>query len=472
VTTTTRTTSKPSRAAPHSSREVVQEAVRRRDVRALARAFFGVTLTRGQAQIVRAVAFGEHRRVIINAHTRYGKTWSVALGICLRILLDRAPLKIRLIGPTRDQAGLLRDYIADFIQACPPLQALLDLQATGAQRLRKEVSKKRYTFRDGKDLRVLTAEGKASRIMGFGGDIVVVDESCLLHPDAWAKISRMLGDSPTSVLIEMSNPWDRENHYYRHWESPRFHRIHVGWEQGVREGRVTRDFVDEQRGELSPMEFTILMESDFPETSRDQLIGRAWVQRAIAGEPFHVGNMHGARVRYGLDVAEGGTDSNVLTQLRMATRDGCAFIEVEHVEGWPEADTAATADRAADLMAPGSTVVVDTIGVGKGVADQLRRRGFKVHEFKASNRADEDKRFQNLGAEGYWWLRKAFEEDRIRLPREARKLTQELGRPKWTTKPGRIAVDKTGGGGKSPDYADSLMMAVRGTPARRLIVGG
>src|SRR5688500_17768562 len=121
----------------------LQGLVRARDVRTLCRVLFGVTLTKRQAVSVRRVAFLEQRRLIISAHTRYGKTRAVALGICLLILLDDRPLKIRLVGPTALQADILRRYIAEHIIACPLLQELLDTGAEGADLLKKEVSKRR-----------------------------------------------------------------------------------------------------------------------------------------------------------------------------------------------------------------------------------------------------------------------------------------------------------------------------------------
>jgi hypothetical protein len=469
---------------------LLRQVVREQDVRSLVRALFGYKLTPGQVAIVRSIVFGRHKRIIINAHTRYGKSRCIAIAICLIILLDRRPLKIRLIGPTDTQASILKTYMAELISKCPPLQALLD-QPTGqrSEKLDKEQSKRRWTFSDGKDLMVLSAQGRADRLMGWGGDIVVVDESALMTASTYhAKISRMLGDSPDSILIESSNPWHRGNHYYQHWTSPRFHKIHIGYEQGLREGRITQEFLDEQRnGGMTQHDFTVLYRSEFPDASEHQLITHAWIDAAADPDnELDVGPR--ARERFGLDVAEGGRDLTVLSRGLIGTAYGKDLIDIQDPpEEVDEADSTRVAEWAARRMPNGAEVVVDSVGPGKAVGDMLRagvdvdgvRKRFRVLVFKGGNtpateksKARDERQFVNMNAEGYWKLREALREGRMRIPPEALTLRRQLAQPEWDTETGRTRVDKKPNGAKSPDHADSVMMLVHGGEARRVLSSG
>ena len=66
---------------------------------------FGFELTLGQIEIVRKIAFREHKRISVSAYTRYGKTICVALGISLIIKFNKN-IRIAFIGPKQEQAGL------------------------------------------------------------------------------------------------------------------------------------------------------------------------------------------------------------------------------------------------------------------------------------------------------------------------------------------------------------------------------
>jgi len=260
---------------------VMNEIFKNKDAKFLCHYFFNAKLTEGQSEIVQTISFQTHQRVCINAMTRYGKSQSVAWGVALLILLHENT-KVALIGPTRDQTAIIRNYIAEIIATSPIFEGLVDIsKGSGLEKLRQEASRKRYTFANGCELRILSAHGEAEGLMGFGADVVIIDEAALIGNEAYAKILRMLGDNAdTSVLIELANPWDASTKYYEHFISPRFKTIHIGWERALKEGRITKAFVDEMRQELTPIEFTVLYESNFPAESIDALFRLSDVQRA------------------------------------------------------------------------------------------------------------------------------------------------------------------------------------------------
>lgn len=441
--------------------------VRQRDAAALAKALLNVHLTPGQARIARRFAFLERRRVVISAHTRYGKSFAAAVGVVLLILLNPRPLKIRIIAPTDEQTKIIRGYVVELLLAMPSRvrDEVLAIDASGAERLRKETSRRRITFRDGKDLRVISAQGEGNRLMGWGGEVIIVDESCLLDEGVMrAKVMRMLADHPRGGwLFELSNPWHSGNHFFRHWNDAAYEQIHIEHEQGVAEGRVSRAYVEEQRRELTPQEFQILWESRFPDAADSQLI--PWPHIRAAHIDPDAGVPEGGRVRYALDVAEGGGDWNVLTRSRHLD-DGRRVVDWQ--KAWSYDDTEKTVERAAGLMEPGAEVVVDAGGVGKGVADGLRRLLFNVIAYKGSEAPRDANRFLNAKAELKWQARLLLEQRMILIVGKTPELDNDLSRFRWELRQnqGKARILVMHEGSKSPDHGDSFTYAVAGRPPK------
>lgn len=414
---------------------------------------FGWQLTSGQTRIVSAILNPRYNRVSVCATTRYGKTRAVAIAILLHILAHPRT-KIALIAPTRDQTAILRNYIADHIAETPTLSAMIDSPKRGdPEQLRKEISKKRVTFKNGSEIITLTAHGTGEQLMGFGADIVVLDEACLIDDEVYrSRISRMLGDSPDSKLVEMVNPWHRHNFAWRHWQSPRFKKIHIDWQQALAEGRVTETYINEQREELSEYEFKVLYDSIFAEDSEDTLIRWSWIQDATKQQIRLVGEVQAV---WGLDVAEAGKD---LTVLKKCLSDGIRYKHTEtHVI--KANDTMSIANEVSALVPKDELLNVDSIGVGAGVYSRLKEKGHKVNSVRVSmSPTRESDRYLNQKAQHYWRLRTIFEQGLIQLLKEE-KTMRELSLMRYEfTSAGKIKIVDPEN--KSPDYADSLMLCV------------
>jgi len=445
----------------------IQEVFKNKDAGFLCKYFFNANLTDGQKEIVQTIAFQTHRRVCINAMTRYGKSQSVAWGVSLLILLN-PDLKIALIGPTRDQTAIIRNYVAEIIVASPIFEGLLETsKGSDVSRLRKEASRKRYTFANGCELRILSAHGEAEGLMGFGADVVVIDEACLISNEAYAKILRMLGDNAEkSVLIELANPWDSATRYYEHYISPRFKTIHIGWERALGEGRITQEFVDEMRHELTPIEFTVLYDSQFPEQAIDSLFKLADVTRAQEQ------NFDDGEIRIiSCDPADKGLDHTVIMYGTVSKDDQFTLIDIYHE---PISDNMKIAGRIIDWANEKRVhrINIDCIGVGIGVLSRVKEvlggSGIRItacHYGEAPATVNNilnsptltKKRFINKKAENYFRLRTLFEESKIQIPRH-HKLVKELLAMKWElTSSGKIKIIDPD---KSPDYADALVYMV------------
>ena len=436
------------------TREAVKPILKERNVKAFCIKFFNFNPTKKQEEIIRTIAYQEHNRVVISCMTRYGKTRCVAIGVCLYILLSNNK-KIILVSPILKQTSILRNYIAEHITECSLFDDLIEIEYKDIDRIKKEFSKSRLTFKNGCELQILSAEGTAERLMGFGGNLIIVDESCLIEPEVYrTKISRMLGDSPDSILIEIGNPWRRGTHFEEHWNNSSFHRIHVDYKTALEEGRITELFLKEQEELLTPIEFTILYKSEFPEESEDSLISHKHIEAAV--NRFQ--NIKDADLVIGADIADKGMDKTVI--IKAKERDNHYLVLNIYSEA--KSENTAVAGRIIAMQEPEyiQAINIDSIGVGIGIISMIREKlTNKSCKLTACNfgMAANDKRFLNKKAEMYFRLKSLFEQGMISIP-DHEQLKKELTSMRWEhTSAGKIKIIDPE---RSPDFADALVYTI------------
>ena len=230
------------------------------------------------------------------------------------------------------------------------------------------------------------------------------------------------------------------------------------------------------------------------------IIPAEWVRSAIDADKKLGFSDDGGWVG-ALDVADGGGDRNAL-----AKRKGSIL---KHVEEWGERDTGVTARRAVAACQKASYIEVqyDCIGVGSGVKAETNRlrdehlmpQGVKFIPWDAgAGPIDPDRHvidgdrdsplnkdfYANLKAQGWWQLRRRFEntyravtegirmspDDLISIPSDLpllRQLEKELCQPTaGQSARMKLIVDKAPEGTRSPNIADAVMMAF--WPAKRV----
>lgn len=460
--------------------EITNQIRNNPDVKALAKVFFNFDLTPTQTRFATEVLFDDNsKRITISAMTRYGKSQVIAITVGLYLLLATNK-KVFFIAPTREQATILRNYLNDLVLACPLLLELSDMNLENTEdRFKKEVSKSRVTFKNGNEYRVFTAGTDGQGMMGFGlnkGGMVIIDEATKIPRDAYTKIIRMLGDNPEdSKIIELYNPWDKDNKAYEHSISDEWTHYQIGWELALEEGRVTKDFVESQRKELTPIEFTVLYESHFPDTSEDSIFNFHTVKEAedkelVKGDCISI---------ISADIADKGLDKTVLMYGYKNLDTG--EFKVEEIYSENISDNMGVAGKIVSWFEEkgADRINIDTIGVGIGVVSRVKELignrtevnachygegvgalGKESKPYPSESLAERKsdsvrKRFMNRKAEQFFRLKDLFQERLISFPKNQVLIT-ELMNMKWElTSSGKIKIidPET----KSPDYADSLV---------------
>ena len=474
----------------------IQTALKNKNVRVLSRYFFNFDPTRQQQELIRDVFFMRRKRITVSAMTRYGKTQSISIAIGLIILFYKKK-KIALIGPQAEQAQILRNYMTELIFSSEDLMELAQIDVQGLDRMRKEASRKRQTFSNGCEYRVFSAEGEANRLMGFGADIVIKDEACLISREAHAKIMRMLGDHPEdSILVELYNPWDRDNIAFEHSTDPAFKHYKVDWRIALEEGRTTQAFIDEQRKELTPLEFQVLYESDFPAESEDSIFNLIRIEEAKKREfdfenelleieeilkvPHKHTEPEVARANelikkfkrlISCDPADQGLDHTVIysgIKRELKYQQLTTYNE-------PKSDPMEIVGRMIKIIEDNYNpitkfeVFIDRIGIGTGPLSRLKEvikekgwKNVKVIGCHFGEKPVNEDHYRNKKAENYFRLQALFNEGMIKIL-DKKEITNQLLQMKWklTSSGKREVVDPD----KSPDWCftgDTLITTDKG----------
>jgi hypothetical protein len=166
----------------------------------------------------------------------------------------------------------------------------------------------------------------------------------------------------------------------------------------------------------------------------------------------------------GCDIARFGDDRTVV-----CVRKGRKVVELR---SWRGADLMTTADRISSLInVHRAKARVDVIGLGGGVVDRLKQlgHGINVEGVNVADSASRKDTFANLRAELGWRLRQLFEEGEISIPDDPGLVSEVAALRYEYDVRGRIKLEAKDVAkarlGRSPDLADSLMLAFGQPPA-------
>lgn len=338
-------------------------------------------------------------RIQIIASTRYGKSLAVGAGVSIRVSLK--PEKWAIVAGTKEKARIIMEYVTMFSLNSPVIRAQLEIE-TSLEKLRMRRSQDRLSYKRRGEVRVFSADSRriadtSNSLMGFGSPNVIGDESALIPDILQATIMRMLGDKIDNFMVKIGNPFNR-NHFLRTWHSDKYHKIIIDYQQGIKEGRYSQEFINEMMEESL---FSILYECKFPEEG--MIDSKGWlpllidseIERAFVEEDVFLGEK-----RLGADVAGGGRNYST-----MVIR-GYNLAKKIYKENQPDtmvfANNIIKGSKQNEIR--DENIFIDKIGIGKGVFDRIKELKDRVQGISGSSSPSE-LRFANLRAEMYWRCR-------------------------------------------------------------------
>jgi hypothetical protein len=308
--------------------------------------------------------------------------------------------------------------------------------------------------------------------------LYIIDEGKNVPADTWDAIEGALSTG-NAYAFAMSTPGAPAGRFYEiqsqkpgteDWKV-----MHVTKDMAIEAGAMNPDWAEQRRlqwgvddpryknrvlGEFSVIDEAVVIQLEWVEQANER-----WYQyMEDASNPDKEVKRIPPFDILSVDVARMGSDSSVC-----AYRHGWFVDELEVID---KVTTDILSDHVTRVLKKhGGRGVIDVIGVGAGVVDNVRRAGCVVDAFNASSRTDlldtsGELGFINRRAASWWGLRELLDPDRgamIALPPDD-ELTGDLTSPKWWEVPGgRIQVEGKADIkkriGRSPDRGDAVVMA-------------
>jgi hypothetical protein len=292
--------------------------------------------------------------------------------------------------------------------------------------------------------------GEAGDNIGRGNrtSIYFIDEAAFLErPDAAdAALSQT-----SNCRIYVSTPNGAGNPFYRKAHDGKTPKFIFDWRDDPRKDEA---WYDEQKAKLDPVVIAQEIDRSYTASVSNAFIGSEIVQAAARKGPADL--MPHGPVVMGIDVARFGNDKTVFT-----FRQGRVLLR-QVVAG--KLDVVDVAGRAKDeiraQLGDVSQIAVDTIGIGAGVADMLRRDfGDMVVDVNSALRTDDGQNY-NLRAR-MWREMREWLKAGASIPND-NDLVTDLTALQYSYRGGSLLIeskeDAKKRGIKSPDRADSLAL--------------
>lgn len=435
------------------------------------RELMGVKLTPGQEELVKAIF--RHRRVAIKGCHASGKTFAIACAVIAFCLIYKDDCIVLLTAPGW---GVVRNVLWGTIN-----QILDNMQWDIAPQNRTQTQIRLSAHA----MIVGLSASDPVRMQGFHARhvLIVVDEAVGLDDEFWPALQGVMAGGDAHVVVS-SNPTKPSGPFF-----DIFHRSNSIWErytikysdtpnfQGYTLDQIlhmtpaqladnpypkliTRQYVYDMFHEWgsSGSEWRMRIEGEFPTTRSEALIPLEWLEKALPnpGDP-------GGPVVAAIDVAGPGKDRTVAVVccngVILAVKDFDEPVDRvrEAVQEWlrPWLDRRRL-----------NRIHIDAIGMGEFWEADFKKAGFPMARgIKASCAPDEryHDTYINLKAQRYFFLRKAFETGYIHNLGIVPQFLEELQLIEFNTERGRKGIEDKAAIrsklGRSPDYAEALMLA-------------
>jgi len=383
-------------------------------------------LTDGQADIWNVIMLKRYRRNQVETTTQYGKSETISMAMVLRSITYHE--KWTVLAGDQTKSDIIMGKAVNHIFDHPSLVEQIEMAGMPKlEKLKHQKSQDRITWRDGGEIRSLTADARNRKrvkesLTGQGARNIIEDEASLIPDDLQAMVMRMLGGHKDSFLLKIGNPFYR-NHFYRTSKSPHYHHIHIDYHQAVAEGRYDMSFIEEMRGE--PF-FDILYEVKFPPDDdvvtggyrrlfTDQMIADAMIseeeyEAMLADDEQAITLDSGRRVlkgerRLGNDFAGGGSDRSSYV---FRTPQVMKLLETNQNDDTMQ-QVVTTQQYQVEYEVPSSNIGNDYGGLGQGISDRLYELDIYVNKVMFGGGSSDRSKYKNKRAEMYFLFKQWLE---------------------------------------------------------------
>ena len=313
------------------------------------------------------------------------------------------------------------------------------------------------------------------------GVLYILDESKAIQDPIWDSVEGAFStgnEGGTEVFaLAISTPGPQIGRFFeihsRKAGLEDWHVRHVTMDEAQAAGQMDPEWAKQRAAQWGEKSATYINKvlGEFAADDTTGVIPFSWL--SMAQQRWENIEEFGQIETIGVDVA-GATQASDWTVIA-PMHENFVVGELEvHEEGNIDTVTMEIAGYVKGYLDKGAKAVIDTIGIGTGVADRLSEQGYKVRRFIASQKTDakdsSDKYgFFNKRSASWWRLREMLNPEsglEVALP-PLDALTQELTAPTWSMQSGgRYRVEGKDALKKrlnrSTDHADAVIMALTG----------
>ena len=321
-----------------------------------------------------------------------------------------------------------------------------------------------------------------NRFQGFHAEHIlgVIDEGAGVEAPIWEGMDAILTSSGARLLA-IGNPTEPSGRFYDAFASPLYNKIHISafdtpnfiengivlndiktgeWKKKldslIYPALITPQWAAErfmEWGEESPA-FQARIMGNFPVMGADTMLPLGWVLRAKERECTYKKE---ESCQMAVDVARFGDDESVV-----GIRRGNSVVRTEIFQNIDVHTLSKAAQHIANEEKP-DIIKVDVVGIGSGVADNLRAWGYPTFDFVAQERAYSPEKHVNRRTEAWYNLREKLRKNECNLPSDDEVLIGQLTAPKYKfDAAGRYVLeskdDMKKRGLDSPDRGDVVAM--------------
>lgn len=220
-----------------------------------------------------AVVNPKYKWVWDSAPTRYGKTEILAMALIYLAVFRK--LKIPIVGGSMDKANKIMEYILQHLGDHPDFaEGLINApDMDKVELLKVKVSKTVLRWKQGGwifitsvDARSISKEGEG--VVGEGGDIVVLEEAGLIkRKEQFSKIVRMAEEDRGWGKLIMSGNCVENSVFETAYYDPLYYIIRIDLEQAIKEGRYTREFLEQKKQQTTSKDWKRYYLVMFPQSN-------------------------------------------------------------------------------------------------------------------------------------------------------------------------------------------------------------
>ncbi len=181
-----------------------------------------------------------------------GKSQAVSIYVLLRAIIQRTDIII--VSPTQNQSNEMFKKVKDIINQNNELRTLI-----------QKDTQTEIILVNGSRIISLPSGPEGRTIKGYTCDILIIEEAGLMNDYIVNAVLVPMLASKGSMgqIIKIGTPWTR-NHFFRScYEDTNYKVVNVTWEDALKEGQYTQEFIDEQRLNLTDIEFKTEYEAEF-----------------------------------------------------------------------------------------------------------------------------------------------------------------------------------------------------------------